>query len=123
MLLAGAPFEDRAHPGQHGALHDVDGGLLARVPEPAAPASRSQVGEEPGRRVGRRRWAFMRLPGESVDDMNRVDTAWRLLAPWNVTPSNATLERHTVYRFEARWVDGWRRGPFLLAGDAAHQMP
>jgi 2-polyprenyl-6-methoxyphenol hydroxylase-like FAD-dependent oxidoreductase len=72
---------------------------------------------------GRRRWEFMRLPGESLDELNRVETAWRLLAPWQVTPATATLERHTVYRFQARWVDRWRRGRLLLAGDAAHQMP
>jgi len=72
---------------------------------------------------GRRRWEFMRLPGEDLDELNRVETAWRLLAPWNVTPANARLERHTVYRFQARWVDGWRKGCVLLAGDAAHQMP
>src|SRR5262249_33963339 len=72
---------------------------------------------------GRRRWEFMRLPGEDVDELNRVDTAWRLLAPWGVHPDNAELERHTVYRFQARWVDTWRKGRVLLAGDAAHQMP
>jgi 2-polyprenyl-6-methoxyphenol hydroxylase-like FAD-dependent oxidoreductase len=72
---------------------------------------------------GRRRWEFMRLPGESIDDLNNEATAWRLLAPWDVTPANATLERHAVYTFQARWVDTWRRGRLLLAGDAAHQMP
>ena len=72
---------------------------------------------------GRRRWEFMRLPGESIDELNSDETAWRLLAPWDVTPENARLERHTVYRFQARWVDGWRQGRLLLAGDAAHQMP
>jgi 2-polyprenyl-6-methoxyphenol hydroxylase-like FAD-dependent oxidoreductase len=72
---------------------------------------------------GRRRWEFMRLPGEELEDLNRAATAWRLLAPWDVTPDNAVLERHTVYRFQARWVDTWRRGRLLLAGDAAHQMP
>src|SRR5205814_10337395 len=56
-------------------------------------------------------------------ELNTVATAWRLLAPWEVTPANATLERHTVYRFQARWVDTWRSGRLLLAGDAAHQMP
>ena len=49
--------------------------------------------------------------------------AWRLLEPWDVTPANATLERHAVYRFQARWVDAWRTRRLLLAGDAAHQMP
>jgi hypothetical protein len=65
----------------------------------------------------------MRLPGEEIEELNTESTAWRLLAPWNVSPDNARLERHTVYRFQARWVDGWRKGRVLLAGDAAHQMP
>jgi len=72
---------------------------------------------------GRRRWEFMRLPGESIEELNREQTAWRLLEPWGVTPSNAALERHALYRFQARWVDTWRNGRLLLAGDAAHQMP
>jgi flavoprotein hydroxylase len=72
---------------------------------------------------GRRRWEFMRLPDESIDELNSESTAWRLLDPWGVSPQNARLERHAVYRFQARWVDRWRRGRLLLAGDAAHQMP
>ena len=72
---------------------------------------------------GRRRWEFMRLPGESIEELNNEATAWRLLEPWGMTPATATLERHAVYRFQARWVDTWRRGRLLLAGDAAHQMP
>lgn len=72
---------------------------------------------------GRRRWEFMRLPGESLDELNSEAAAWRLLAASGVTPDNAALERHVVYRFQARWVEGWRRGRVLLAGDAAHQMP
>ena len=43
-------------------------------------------------------------------------TAWRLLAPWDANPGNARLERHAVYRFQARWVTEWRRGRVLLAG-------
>jgi 2-polyprenyl-6-methoxyphenol hydroxylase-like FAD-dependent oxidoreductase len=72
---------------------------------------------------GRRRWEFMRLPGENIEDLNNEETAWRLLEPWGMTRRNATLERHAVYRFQARCVDTWRRGRVLLAGDAAHQMP
>ena len=30
---------------------------------------------------GRRRWEFMRLPDESIEDLNSEATAWRLLAP------------------------------------------
>ena len=72
---------------------------------------------------GRRRWEFMRLPGESIEDLNSESVAWRLLEPWGMTPATATLERHAVYTFQARWVDQWRKGRLLLAGDAAHQMP
>jgi 2-polyprenyl-6-methoxyphenol hydroxylase-like FAD-dependent oxidoreductase len=72
---------------------------------------------------GRRRWEFMALPGESVQELNDEATAWRLLAPFDAHPGNARLERHSVYRFQARWLDDWRRGRVLLAGDAAHQTP
>ena len=72
---------------------------------------------------GKRRWEFMRLPHETIAELNTEATAWRLLEPWGVTPDNATLERHTVYTFQARWADRWREGRVLIAGDAAHLMP
>ncbi|MHA6759664.1 bifunctional 3-(3-hydroxy-phenyl)propionate/3-hydroxycinnamic acid hydroxylase MhpA [Streptacidiphilus sp. PAMC 29251] len=72
---------------------------------------------------GRRRWEFMRMPGETVEQLNTEATAWRLLAPWDLTPDNCTLERHAVYTFQAQWADVWRSGRLLLAGDAAHLMP
>jgi 2-polyprenyl-6-methoxyphenol hydroxylase-like FAD-dependent oxidoreductase len=72
---------------------------------------------------GRRRWEFMRLPHETLEQLNDRETAWKLLAAWDVRPDNATLERHAVYTFRARWADAWRRGRVLLAGDAAHLMP
>ncbi|MEU2496525.1 FAD-dependent monooxygenase [Streptomyces sp. NPDC007883] len=65
----------------------------------------------------------MRLPGETMEELNRVETAWKLLEPWDLHPGNATMERHTVYTFRARWADNWREGRLLLAGDAAHQLP
>ena len=72
---------------------------------------------------GRRRWEFMALPDESVDELNEEATAWRLLEPFGARPDNARLEKHAVYRFQARWADEWRRGHLLIAGDAAHQTP
>ena len=72
---------------------------------------------------GRRRWEFMRLPHESLAELNDEATAWRLLAAWDIRPDNATLERHAVYTFRARWAEAWRRGRVLIAGDAAHLMP
>ena len=91
--------------------------LNIQICDPARPTTLVSGGS------GRRRWEFMRLPGEGLEELNSTETAWRLLAPWGVTPASATLERHTVYRFQARWVDTWRDGHLLLAGDAAHQMP
>lgn len=72
---------------------------------------------------GRRRWEFMRLPDEPLDQLNSEARAWELLAPWDVHPGNARLERHAVYTFQARYAEQWRAGRLFLAGDAAHQMP
>jgi flavoprotein hydroxylase len=72
---------------------------------------------------GRRRFEFMRLPDETQGELDREDTAWRLLAPWDLHPDNSKLERHAVYTFRACWADRWRNGRWLLAGDAAHLMP
>ncbi|MCP5328949.1 MAG: bifunctional 3-(3-hydroxy-phenyl)propionate/3-hydroxycinnamic acid hydroxylase [Steroidobacteraceae bacterium] len=72
---------------------------------------------------GRRRWEFMRLPGETVVELNTAETAWKLLAPWKIAPHNATLERHAVYTFRGSWADQWKKGRVFLAGDAAHLMP
>jgi 2-polyprenyl-6-methoxyphenol hydroxylase-like FAD-dependent oxidoreductase len=72
---------------------------------------------------GRRRWEFMRLPDEHRDHLVDEATAWELLAAFDVTPANATLERQAIYTFDARYAERWRTGPVLLAGDAAHQMP
>lgn len=72
---------------------------------------------------GRRRWEFMRLPHEDVDELHGTDRAWALLSPWDVHPGNARIERQAVYTFGARTASAWRDGRVLLAGDAAHQMP
>ena len=36
---------------------------------------------------GRRRWEFMRLPEETIEELNTAETAWRLLEPWGRPPS------------------------------------
>lgn len=72
---------------------------------------------------GRRRWEFMRLPEESLEDLNQEQRAWQLLAPWDVHPGNARLERHAVYTFRARYAERWRSGRVFVAGDAAHLTP
>jgi 2-polyprenyl-6-methoxyphenol hydroxylase-like FAD-dependent oxidoreductase len=72
---------------------------------------------------GRRRWEFMCLPTEDPAAMGNEARAWELLEPWDVRPDNAVIERHAVYQFQAKWVEHWRNGRVLLAGDAAHLMP
>lgn len=91
--------------------------INVQICDPARPTTMVSGGP------GRRRWEFMALPGETLDDLNAVDRAWELLAGWDVHPANATLERHAVYTFGARYAERWRDGPVLLAGDAAHLMP
>ncbi len=91
--------------------------LNVQICDPARPTTAVSGGP------GRRRWEFMRLPHESIDELNDAARAWQLLAPWDVTPDNATLERHAVYTFQAKWAEDWRTGRVFLAGDAAHLTP
>ncbi len=72
---------------------------------------------------GRRRFEFMLLPGETKEQMNRLEVVWSLLAVLGWTPDDAHLDRHAVYTFGACIADCWRRGRVLLAGDAAHLTP
>ncbi|WCE06233.1 bifunctional 3-(3-hydroxy-phenyl)propionate/3-hydroxycinnamic acid hydroxylase [Pseudoxanthomonas sp. JBR18] len=69
-----------------------------------------------------RRWEFMRLPHESVQDIENEATAWALLKPW-VTPDQAQMVRHKVYTFRSLIASKWRERRLLIAGDAAHVMP
>jgi 2-polyprenyl-6-methoxyphenol hydroxylase-like FAD-dependent oxidoreductase len=85
--------------------------------DPAQPATAVNSGP------GRRRFEFMRRADMTVEELGQVSTAWRLMAPWGVTPQTARLERHAVYTFRGQWARTWRRGNVFLAGDAAHLMP
>ncbi|WP_156292095.1 bifunctional 3-(3-hydroxy-phenyl)propionate/3-hydroxycinnamic acid hydroxylase MhpA [Oceanobacillus salinisoli] len=72
---------------------------------------------------GRRRWEFMVLPHESKEEVSQEEYIWELLEPWNHTPENSILERSAVYTFKALWVNEWRKGRVMIAGDAAHLTP
>jgi 2-polyprenyl-6-methoxyphenol hydroxylase-like FAD-dependent oxidoreductase len=85
--------------------------------DPAQPATAVNSGP------GRRRFEFMRRADMTVEELGQDSTAWRLMAPWGVTPETARLERHAVYTFRGLWAHTWRRGNVFLAGDAAHLMP
>ncbi len=69
-----------------------------------------------------RRWEFMLLPGESADDFAEPGRIWELLAPF-IRADEGELTRHTVYEFRSMLAEQMRRGPVLLAGDAAHLTP
>ncbi|MEY2928328.1 MAG: hypothetical protein RL367_2805 [Pseudomonadota bacterium] len=85
--------------------------------DPARPTT--LVGSGPGRR----RWEFMRMPGETIEELSTADMAWKLLARWDINPDNATVERHIVYTFRGTWANQWKKDRVFLAGDAAHLMP
>jgi 2-polyprenyl-6-methoxyphenol hydroxylase-like FAD-dependent oxidoreductase len=91
---------------------------IAQLVDPSRPTTVA-----PGGPPGRRRFEFMCLPTDAMDEMNTPETAWRLLERWGMTPATADLLRHSVYRFRGAWAEKWREGRVLLAGDAAHLMP
>ncbi|WP_030409052.1 bifunctional 3-(3-hydroxy-phenyl)propionate/3-hydroxycinnamic acid hydroxylase [Streptomyces albus] len=75
---------------------------------------------------GHNRYEFLRLPEQSFEDFNTVESAWRLLGHFQVTPDKATLQRYVAYTCVGRNADRWRSdgpGRVFLAGDAAHTMP
>jgi len=87
-----------------------------QICDPARPTTCVMMGN------GRHRWEFMIKPGETTEDVLEDTFIADLLKPWNVEGA-VSLERKAVYRFYARLAKQWRKGPVLLAGDAAHQMP
>ncbi len=87
---------------------------------PARPTTIVPAGVRDGKKF--RRWEFMRLPGESIKEMETEAKVWELLKPW-AGPEALELVRSTVYTFRSLLAAKWRDGRLLLAGDAAHVMP
>ncbi|KAL7005353.1 hypothetical protein EMMF5_005050 [Cystobasidiomycetes sp. EMM_F5] len=71
----------------------------------------------------RRRFEFMRLPGESREDLLSDAKTWELLGPWGWTQGNVVIERRVIYTFHARWANDFYKDRVILAGDAMHLMP
>ncbi|MEJ7635526.1 bifunctional 3-(3-hydroxy-phenyl)propionate/3-hydroxycinnamic acid hydroxylase [Aeromicrobium sp.] len=91
--------------------------IAKQVADPVRPVTVVPAGP------GRRRWEFMRLEGETNDELTDPDRIWQLLEPFGVHPDNAQIERGVVYTFASGWASSFRQGRVLLAGDAAHLMP
>lgn len=88
-----------------------------QICDPARPRTAVSAGP------GHRRWEFMRVPGESLEEFQSLDSVWRLLGLFDITPDTARLDRYGVYTTQACYADRWRSGRVFLAGDAAHVMP
>lgn len=91
--------------------------IAKQVADPVRPTTVVPAGP------GRRRWEFMKLEGETDEELTSPERIWELLNPFNVTPQNAQIERGVVYTFASGWASQFRKGRVLLAGDAAHLMP
>lgn len=88
-----------------------------QVSDPARPMNLFQLGKH------HRRFAFLVLPHETTEEMSTEAASWAVMESWGVLPDNAEIVRNTVYTFESKIADEWRRGRVLLVGDACHVMP
>ena len=74
--------------------------------------------------TNRQRFEFAVLPHEETAEMERPETAWKILKRYHdVGPDDVRIIRQIVYTFECRMAQSWQRGPVFLGGDAAHTMP
>jgi 3-(3-hydroxy-phenyl)propionate hydroxylase len=87
-----------------------------QICDPARPHTRVPMPEP------RFRFEFMLLPGETEEEIRRVDTIDELMSAW-IDPRLVEVERSAVYTFHGLVASTWRDRRVLLAGDAAHQTP
>ena len=93
---------------------DFDCGQIC---DPARPITVLPLGKR------HRRWEWSLLAGETREELERPETAWKLLAEQGITSDDVEIVRQLVYTFEARIAKSWRVGRVFLIGDAAHTMP
>jgi 3-(3-hydroxy-phenyl)propionate hydroxylase len=80
-----------------------------------------------------RRWEFMLLSGEHVEDLLAVETIQNLIKQARRSQQRdgcrenaaapAQIIRHTVYTFHVALATNFSRGRVFLLGDAAHLIP
>lgn len=71
---------------------------------------------------GHHRFEFMLLPGETKEQMEKLETVRRLISKF-VNPDEVEIIRALVYSFNGLVAERWREGRVLLCGDAAHMNP
>lgn len=98
-------------------LRPMPQGIDGQFCDPARPCYVGPLGKR------HYRFEFARLPGEDWAELEKPETAWRLLGEHGVTSDDVQIVRQVVYRFEARVADRWGRGRVHLLGDAVHTMP
>jgi hypothetical protein len=90
---------------------------IGQICDPARPRMLMPLG------AAHRRFEWMLMPHETVEEMERPETAWELLKEFRVTPETHQIARQIVYTFQARMSRRWSKGRAFLMGDAAHTMP
>jgi 2-polyprenyl-6-methoxyphenol hydroxylase-like FAD-dependent oxidoreductase len=90
---------------------------IGQICDPARPRMLMPLG------AAHRRFEWMLLAHESIEEMERPEAAWALLEEFGVTAETHEIARQIVYTFQARIAERWREGHVLLSGDAAHTMP
>ncbi|MBA4210796.1 MAG: monooxygenase [Parvibaculum sp.] len=120
---AGIAFDDMGFDEPWLVIDAVLAGGIARIStvglqycDPARPVTSMPMAP------GRHRFEFMLLPHEKPEEVVSDAAIAGMIAPYH-DPAQFEIERRAVYRFHALIAKAWRKGPVVLAGDAAHQMP
>lgn len=69
-----------------------------------------------------RRFEFRAREGEDLVAAVEPENLWKRMSRW-LTPDQAELLRVAVYTHRSLVAENWRKGPLVVAGDAAHQTP
>jgi 2-polyprenyl-6-methoxyphenol hydroxylase-like FAD-dependent oxidoreductase len=93
----------------------VDLPMALQYGDPGQPTSIISLGPH------HHRFSFMLDEGVSAEAVD-PDEVWRRVSRW-ITRDDAELIRAAPYTFRSTVAQEWKQGRFLLAGDAAHQMP
>jgi 2-polyprenyl-6-methoxyphenol hydroxylase-like FAD-dependent oxidoreductase len=116
------PFEGRTAPQRWVVVDALVDRPLRRVRQPQFVGRATRPMVTLPMSPGRHRWEWMLHAGEDAAPHLDPVAVRRAVDEW-LDGEHAEIERAVVYTFHTRMAATWRRGPVLLAGDAAHLMP